>query len=227
MKLRFTLASAALALILSSAFAIAQTAQVTWGAYTTNGVGTASGQPLPLGDAVLVGTFDISNSTIAANATNYSFLLSHWTQFASSTIGFGSPNGSGDNSGYWLSSNNNSTLALGIAGQPIYYWVFNSPTPALATQYGIFTASTSPNSTVSSAWKFPSDTSIPNTTITDLNQVPHDSTGILFGSYGTGISSDGSSPLYNLAVIPEPGSAILLLSGGALIIAVRRRFRRS
>jgi hypothetical protein len=224
MKLHLTVGSAALALVLGGATSMAQT-QVTWGARIDNGVGTAAGQPLPLSDAVLVGTFDISNSTIAANATNYTFLLSHWTQFANSTIGAGSPNGAGDNSGYWLSTNTNSTIVLGIATKPIYYWVFNSATPALASQYGIFTGSTSTNSTISNAWTFPSDTDVVHATNTDLDNVPHNSTGIIVGSFGTGISADGSSPLYNLAVIPEPGSAVLLVCGASFILAVRRRRR--
>jgi hypothetical protein len=169
----------------------------------------------------------LTNAQIMANGTNFAFLNSNFVEFATSTIGDGGPiNGGGSNDdGYWLANSINSATALGIQHTQIYYWLFNSPTAATASEYGIFTA---PSNT---AWIFPAETDVPNTTITDLSEVPHNTSGILFGSYGTGLSRDGESPLYNLAevtAVPEPASvaAAVLATGAVAFGAVRRRFKK-
>jgi hypothetical protein len=202
-----------------------EASNVAWGAQITNGVGTANGTPLPNGsnDLILLGNFNISNALITANGTNETFLMSHFTIFGSAVIGQGSPNGSGTASdGYWTGVTINSANALSLQNTEIFYWVFNSPSANTATQYGIFTSPTLPS------WKFPDDTAIPDTTSTDLNQVAHDLSAILVGSYGTGVSRDGISPLYNLAAVPEPATWLPALLGfGALGVAgVRRRVSR-
>jgi hypothetical protein len=221
-KLIVSLFTAVVALALSASL---QADTVTWGAQISNGVGTANGTPLPNGsnDLILIGGFDISNATITANGSNEAFLLSHFTTFGSAAIGDGSPNGPGSASdGYWTAVTTNSANTLSLQNKEIFYWVFNAATPANATQYGIFTA---PSNT---SWVFPDDNSNPNTAITDLSQVPHDLTGILFGSFGTGLSRDGASSLYNLSAIPEPSTVAYLLFGGAGTLAIgkmRRRFK--
>ncbi len=203
-------------------------AQVTWGAAQSNGIGDASGVALANGsnDVMLLGSFNITNAQIIANATDEAFLMSHFIQFGSSTIGDGGPingGGSSDN-GYFLGNSSASSLNLGVTHAEIYYWCFNSSNTANATQYGIFTAPSNP------AWIFPADTDVPSSTTTDLADVPHDITGILFGSYGTGLSSDTTSPLFNLksfAAIPEPSTVASLIFGGAVLgIGVRRRIKR-
>ena len=207
-------------------------AEVDWGAAESNGVGTANGTPLPNGsnDLILLGHFNLTNTQIAANGSNESFLMSNFVQFGSSTIGAGSPNGAGSASdGYWAAISINSSDLLSIQNTPIYYWIFNAPTAGAATQYGIFTGSTSANQTTAAAWKFPDDTAVPSTTTIDLSDVPQNSTGILFGSFGTGLSRDGSSPLYNLATfaaVPEPSILSLVTMGfGGIVFAVRRARR--
>jgi len=214
---------AGILLCASSLFANSTTAN--WGAQISNGVGLANGTPLANGsnDLILLGSFDISNSTIAANGSNESFLMSNFTTFASAVIGQGDPGGPGSASdGYWTAVSTNSASTLGIQTKEIYYWVFNATTAGTATQYGIFTAPSN------SSWFFPDDTSIAQSNTTDLSQVPHDSSGILWGSYGTGLSRDGSSPLYNLAAVPEPSTLALIALGLAGVpIAVKRRNRSS
>ncbi len=207
------------------AAAAVQASQVTWGAYQSNGVGIADsgGQPLALGDIVLLGHFNLTNSQIVANGNNRSFLLANFVQYASAFIGDGNPSGSvnpQDNTGYWLANSVNSSNALGIQGTEMYYWVFNAPVAANATQYGIFTAPSS------NAWMFPLDTAIPPTTVTDLSQVPHDLTGILWGTFGTGTSSDGFSPLYNLAPITSVPESSTWVAGALLLSSLLPTFRR-
>ena len=171
----------------------------------------------------MLGHFNLTNAQITANGANEAFLMANFVQYASSFIGAGSPNGPNpsSNNGYWLANSANSSNLLGIQNTEICYWVFNAPTAITATQYGIFTAPTN------AAWLFPNDTAIPSTTITDLNQTPHDSSGILWGSFGIGISSDNSSPLYDLApaAVPEPATAgaALLCSGAMACRAILRR----
>lgn len=218
---------------LLSAFAVAfvivfspltvDAAQVTWGAAQSNGVGTAEGIRLDIGDLVRVGWFDFSNdlatnnAMIAANAANVNFLNSHFIEFDASAIGANSPNGGGDNTGYWLDNPNASTDALSLQNKQIYYWVFDATTIGGASQHGVFT---DPSPT----WIFPADAAIPNTTVTDLSEVNQDSTGIIIGTFGNGLSADGASMLYNLAVIPEP-STFALFGVGAIGLAWLRRKR--
>ena len=215
---------------------VANAAQVTWGAAITNGIGDAFGVPLPdnSGFTLLIGHFFLTPGTIQANATNYVFLRDNFVEFGQSTPGAGDPNGGGSNDdGYWLeNTTNTTTLTLPpsgtqpIANRQIYYWLFNSADPAAATQYGIFTA---PNN---SRWIFPPDNAIPSTTVTDLSDVPTAftgdpaTTGILFGGFGTGVSRDGTSPLYNLAVVPEPSTYALILVGLGGLAYARRRSRQ-
>ena len=114
---------------------IAHGAQVTWGAAESNGVGIVDngGTPLPLGDLVLLGHFNLTPAQIIANGANESFLMSNFVLFDSSTIGAGSPNGGGSNAGYWSKASVGSTDLLGIQNQAIDYWVFNATTSASAT----------------------------------------------------------------------------------------------
>ena len=161
--------------------ATAKADTVTWGAQITNGVGTATGTPLPNGsnDLILIGGFNISNAQITANGSNEAFLLSHFTEFGSAVIGQGSPNGAGSASdGYWGAVTTASADPISLQNTQIFYWVFNSATTGAASQYGIFTAPGNPT------WVFPDDNTLPDTTITDLSSVPHDSTGILVGFGG-------------------------------------------
>jgi hypothetical protein len=210
-------------LCFSNALAITGTT-VDWGAQISNGVGDASGTPLPngSGDLILLGNFSLTNAQIIANGSNEAFLMSHFTTFASAAIGQGDPNGAGSASdGYWTAVSVNSTSGLSIQNTEVYYWVFNASTAGSATQYGIFTVPTG-----NANWVFPDDSGSAQHITTDLSQVPQDSSGILWGSYGTGTSRDTVSPLYNLAIVPEPSALVLAVLGLTCVpFAVRRRRR--
>ena len=206
----------------------AQNSTATWGAYTSNGIGDASGNPLPNGsnDLTLLGTFKgLTNSQIAAMASNEAALMADFTTYTSSVVGALQINGPGSASdGYWLNTTQASTNALGIQNLEMYYVVFNAPTAGAASQYGIYT---DPGN---ASWVFPTDNVAGNVSVTDLSDVPHNSSGILWGSFGTGTSRDLKSPLYNLANIssvPEPSTwAAAALAFGAVLSAAIRRNKR-
>lgn len=180
----------------------ARAAQVTWGAQVSNGLGTADGSDLPVGNLVRLGTFNISDSTIAANAKNVTYLNSHFIEFAHAANG---DNVSGHKA-HWAADSSNSSTSLGVANIRIYYWAFNSSSLTTATQIGIFTAPTN------SRWQFPADSAVPNTTTTDLSDVPHDGSGILVGSFGIGTSDLSGARLFNLAALtsstPTPTATV-------------------
>src|SRR5689334_12128326 len=101
--------------VLALSISASQASQVTWGAFTSNGVGDASGNPLPLGDLVEVGHFNLTDAQITANGNNEAFLMQNFVQYASAFIGDGNPTGSGnpqDNQGYWLANSVNSSNVL-------------------------------------------------------------------------------------------------------------------
>ena len=173
--------------------------ELTWGAYETNGVGLADGSQLTVGNWLRIGTFTISETEIRAHAADIAYLEAHFVQFGSAHVGDGDVNGDAKPyAGHWLANDTNSTVTRGIARAQIYYWLLDSTTSATATQFGIFTAPGNPR------WSFPDDTDVPSTTITDISDVPHDSTGCIVGSYGAGTSVLSGSPLYNLAALPAP-----------------------
>lgn len=190
---------------------------VLWGAFTSNGVALANGTPLAAGNLVLVGSFStLSNAQVAADmsAGNVSAVLTDFKQFDSSTIG----TGVGGLAGYWNKNSTVSANALSLQNKEIFYFVFNATTTA-ASQYGIFTNPSLPT------WIFPDDGAIPNTTSTELNQVPTNSTGILWGSFNpSGLSGLGAFQLAELAAIPEPST--LALIGFALVGAPAVYLRR-
>ena len=158
---------------------------------------------------------------IIANGSNLAFLQSHFTTFGSAVIGAGNPGGPGSASdGYFTGVSTASASGLSLASTQMFYWVFNAPTAGAATQQGIFTLGSNPN------WTFPDDSATAQSKTNDLSQVLNPS-GILWGSFGTGTSRDGLSPLYNLALIAVPEPSTLALIGfalvGAPVVFLRRR----
>jgi hypothetical protein len=186
-----------LALAALSLCRVATAAEVSWGAAESNGVGLADGTDLPAECLVRVGNFSISDADIRSNAGNRAFLEANFIEFGRAAVGDGNVAGDGiRHSAHWYANSTNSTQSLGINGKRIYYWVFDAPGSGTPTQQGIYTAP------ASGAWMFRDDNTIPNSTVTDIKNVPQDGSGIIVGTFGVGTSDLSGEPHYNLAAIP-------------------------
>lgn len=205
--------------------------QVTWGNVEDNngagenGLADAFGVRLLPGSLLLLGAFNISDSVIQANATNVPFLLSHFAQYGSTTIGGGDLMGTPGLFFQNTIGNPDTTTPFPVAGSRIYIWAFNSPTTTTATQQGIFSQATLSN------WLFPHENDIPNTTSVDLSNLTNANGTALAAGADVVLGSFGQSALnprdFELALIPEPSTYALILLGGAGLLFVRRRAQAS
>ena len=209
MKNRMLILSVSLALL---AEPIQAQVSVSWGALISNGLGTSGGAELPIGDLIRIGTFTVTDAVIQQNQFNLNFLNASFIEFGRAAIG---DDGSTPNAlppAHWNATATGSTDTLGLNGRRIYYWAFDAPSLGAATQQGIFTSS-------DSRWVFPPNSALPPNTITGLEDVPHDMSGIIVGGFGNGTSSATGFPLYNLTAVPEPSAyaaafGVLCLASG-------------
>jgi MYXO-CTERM domain-containing protein len=219
-KLSFLIAS-----ILSTA--AAHGATVNWGATNSPGTGIVDGATdlaLAQGDAIHIGYFTISDSSVAALANptsaNLTTLNSSWVDIADSTIGTGtSTNGI-------FSQASTPTLSGAAFGHQIYVWAWNASTLGGTTQQAIFYEPSSSNS----SWNFPGS-NLASTTI-DINQAA--SGTFLAGTYEASNASisailgagSGAVQLQAVVAVPEP-SSFTFGALAALAAAGTRRRRRA
>lgn len=206
---------------------------ISFGAAISSGFATNNGADLSTGSLVLVGTFNLTPSEIAAAGNNLSLLNSKWTQIGSAFIGDGDPAVAGSNSdpanaGLFIGNApliNTSASGLNIAGSTLYYWVFNAPTMGAATQHGIFGSTT---------WTIPSGTGTFSDLAldTDLNYLTAAGptlagTALLpVGDFGPGVNATAGGPdfrLANITAIPEPAETAVVAALGALALVFHRR----
>jgi hypothetical protein len=158
-------------------------------------------------------------------------LNSAWIPLATVHIGDGNPaGGTGSTDPVNAGLFSGSVAAVNTTGfsadATLYYWVYNAPTAAAATQQGLFSSTT---------WTFPSgngggtDTS---TLDTDLNYLTaggagssfNSSTGLIpIGSVGLGTNVTGGGMDFQLVAIPEPAETVVIAAVGALALALYRR----
>jgi hypothetical protein len=206
-------------------------ATIAWSAFQDNGLSLADGSNLGLNNLVRVGTFNISDGVIAANASNIQFLASHFVEFANGRIG----DGTGVAEHFSENSTANSgSSGLNIAGAQIYLWAFASTdnssvnnSISTAFQIGIYYLDKANNS----AWTIPVEDPSPGQTNIDLSDLTNVAgnalvTGahVVVGSFPDGTSDQGAhAPNFGLAVVPEPSVAMAALASLGLLAFRRRR----
>ena len=208
------------------------------GAAISSGFGLADGSDLAPGSLIKIGVFNLSDDLIVANISDYAFLNSNFVSIDTAFVGKGDPSGAGQsdlsNSGLFnsaVSGINTGNTGLNVSGKTLYYWVFDSADPLLATQQGVFT---------SSDWVIPAGDGSPvdlASLSTDIAGLTVDTLGaeltpgakIIFGGFGPGTNDLGAGVNFTLAVtaaIPEP-SSFAALAVLAVLGAVASRRRRS
>jgi hypothetical protein len=201
-------------------------AEVTFANDAGNALADASNNPLAVGDLIEIGSFNISNATIATLAAapnGEAALLSHFTLYGSGAIGDNITDINRDPlAGFFFSDTtpNTSTNALGINHLPVYLVAFNAATVGAATQQIILTGIVQKLAT---GWEFPSDTDIPNT---DALEADSSALAIVGGrvimpdaiadeaGYGTCMAFGAAD-----MPIPEPATWASLAGGLALAVA--------
>lgn len=162
---------------------------------TTGQFQDSNGDLLADGSLMRVGFFDVNidwNSYSESQLLDVSFIETLFTGFTSFTSSLGNFQASDLN------------LTTTNPNQQLYAWVFNSPTPETATEYGIFTAAT---------WLSPNDGGT-------VNMLPSAIDETVVGS------EDGSTPTnYLLTPVPEPAHFAMVfgLLGLGVVLWRRRR----
>lgn len=187
----------------------ASASTVGWGA-DENGFSLSSGLPLSNGSLVRLGYFTIDDQTIKENATNIAFLDSTFQEFDRAQIGQGDVD-----PGQFSKTSTRNPSPAGFANQQIYLWAFASGDIATASEHGIFYMPVSADTD----WKFPAGaleaTTIGLGDLTSTTSTLDPRAALVIGGF--------SNPNFTLMPIPEPSSALLLITSAASFVLRRRR----
>lgn len=228
MKIHNTFTIILVVIGLSHQSANAQAIDYAASAQIDAGVALTNGLAVPTGSLMSFGYYQTALSGPLANVTQMSDILNPGGSNPFATIFTGTMGLDNGQSGFFaglFAAGIQSTIATPV-GQKFYFIIGNSSVAlSSATEAGVFTAP---------AWTIPVlGAPVPTLFATDINEVPRNSTGILFGSQGIGPSvaaiagADPALPNYNLSSVPEPSTyALLALSGLALSGYVIRRRRQ-
>jgi hypothetical protein len=194
-----------------------------------NGFSLADGSNLAVGNLVRIGTFDITDGVIAANAGNIAFLNSHFIEFGNARIG----DGFGVAEHFSKESIANSgPSGLNIQGAQFYIWALastdnTSVSSSIATAFqlavlyfdqGIDPHWTVPAQTIPEPLPFTID-------VTNLSNgaVLANGAHVVIGSFPDGNSDQAPfAPNFGLSV-PEPSAATAVIASVGLLALRRRR----
>lgn len=177
----------------------------------------AFGTPLLPGSVIRIGQFDLSlpaNLTLLQTSNDYLALDALFTPLAESLLDAGTVFQAGApgqqmvindqfNPGDVFGQIINIEDTYFAAGTPLYTWVFNSPDPLTATQWGIFSSSAN--------WGFPIS--------------PGSETLATFEIDAT-IRGNATGAQFQLSPVPEPGSIALVIVGAGYLFYRSRRAGR-
>ena len=177
----------------------------------------AFGTPLLPGSVIRIGQFDVSGGNLATLQTSNDYLAidALFTPLAENLLNAGTVNEAGAPgqqivindlfaAGDVFGQIENIEDTYFLAGTPLYAWVFNSPDPLTATQWGIFTSTT--------GWGFPMNPGSETLSTFEID---------------TTIRGNDTGTQFQLAPVPEPGSMVLMLIGTCLLFfRARRTVRR-
>lgn len=193
-----------------------------------------NGDDVLMGNRVLIGTFLISEADVRARNTDLNYLMQNFRMYGSEAMQAKVGDGFGV-AGHFTKQVVGNADANGLVDANIYMFILAATNnTSLATsissafQAGIYRAPLA-------AWKFPSETGVPNNTAVDLTDLTVSQNGEflspgvtpLLGSFGSGTNADRSNATsarnFVLAAVPEPGTGLLALAGGVALLLRRRR----
>ena len=181
---------------------------------------TSTGAFLDPGSVIRVGYFSAGNLATFQTSNDYAALDSLFTPLAEGIVGSGTIsqidhnsnlvtgnqlviNNFFGNTGHIFGSIENVAFGAVPIGTDLYVWVFNSATPASASEWGIFG---------SSLWEFPDSSTLPaNESLASID----------VDNFVRGQHVLPQNEL-RLSAVPEPGSLLLLVGA---VAALRRRRR--
>lgn len=163
---------------------------------------SSSEATLPTGSVVKYGVLDVSayNALSASQKQNFAAVSGVFSELGETAV-----NSSGD----VVSTGNIHNLPENGVGfsEQLYTWVFNSGTPGSATEWGIFTSS-------STNWGTGTDNIGTSTLSTSFETM----------SAVVGTINSGSTDTYSLQAVPEPSTYAAIAGFAVLgVVALRRR----
>jgi len=178
---------------------------------------TSGGSLLVNGAVIRIGVFNVAglNLSTLQTSNDYGLVESLFTPLGEAIPNAGTVTQSGNSaqnliinsvigSGNVLGQIANIESTYLTTGTQLYAWVFNDANPALSTDWGIFTAT--------SGWNFPNGLGSETLATFEVNS-------IIRGSTTGGVTT---ADQLRLSAVPEPGSALLLLTAAALLPRRRR-----